>query len=112
MWDTIENFPEYNPPEKEFQKEFEGLLNPPNQPLLTDVSICECPHIPILDDPINADEVQKCINDMKPNKACDANGISPSVYKYLPITWVVSFTCLLNVVVDLAFIPVTSIYSK
>ena len=56
---TIENPPKYNPPEKEFQKHFEGLLNPPNQPLLIDMSIYECPHIPILDDPINNDEVQK-----------------------------------------------------
>ena len=49
---------------------------------------------------------------MKPNTACDANGISPGVYKYLPIPWILAFTFLLNVVFDFTFIPVTWIYSK
>ena len=44
---------------------------------------------------------------MKPNKACDANGISLGVNKYLPITWTLPFTFLLNVVFDLTLIPVT-----
>ena len=44
---------------------------------------------------------------MKPNKACDANVVvSPVVYKYLPITF------LLNVQADLIFIPVTWIHFK
>ena len=109
---SIESSLKHNPSEKEFQKHFDGLLNPSNQPLFTDVPIYECPYIPILDDPINAGEIQKCINDMKANKPCDANGISPGIYKYLPITWIVAFTFLLNVVFNLTFIPVTWIYSK
>ena len=52
-------------------------------------------YMPILDDPIHADKVCRCIQKLKRNKA---DGISPGILNLLPATWIILLTQLLNLV--------------
>ena len=56
-------------------------------------------HIPILDEPISEAEVEYVIsNNVKPNKSCGPDGISPGLFKLLPVNMIMHLTMLLNLI--------------
>ena len=65
-------------------KNFENLLNPHDQPKTIQMNFAECPYIPVLDDPIQVNEVIESIKESKADKAYGINGISPGIFKMLP----------------------------
>ncbi len=52
-------------------------------------------NVPILDEPITAIQVEQ-VELMKSYKACGLDGVSPSVFKILPVSWIIIITTLLN----------------
>ncbi len=81
------------PTDEEFRRHFESVLNPPEADIGDIVTITT---VPILDNFITCDEVQRQINKMKPNKACGPDGISPGVLSMLPAQWIVTLVTLFN----------------
>ena len=72
----------------------------------------ETPYIPVLDGPVQVDEVVECIKGSKADQACSINDISPGILKILPINWIVCITFILDIVFNLACIPSCWSYSK
>ena len=77
-----------------FKSHFENLPNPrkceyAEMPLTyRDISV------PILDDPITPEEVQGVIDrQLKPNKGCGPDGLSPLLFAILPVQWILILTC-------------------
>ena len=66
------------------------LLNPPGmQPLNAD-NITTDISIPLLDDPIDPGEVVHVIEkQLKPNKGCGPDGLSPGIFRLLTDPWLV-----------------------
>ena len=50
------------------------------------------PYVPILDDNFTPDEITTQITRMDSDKACGPDGISPGVFKSLPMNWVMFIT--------------------
>ena len=63
--------------------------------------------IPVLDAPIQIDEVQVEIRNMKPDKYSGPDGLCPGALKLLPAQWIVAITALLNVVFFSSNYPVS-----
>ena len=61
--------------------------------------------IPVLDEPIQVDEVMRQIYNMKPNKSCSPDSVSPGVVKYLPALWILTLTALFDVVLVSKHLP-------
>ena len=78
-----------------FSEHFQGLLNS-NSPDATNFSPQQQRYIPVLDDPIQGVEVDRCIRKLKSNKAAGTDGISPGILKLLPINWIILLTQLFN----------------
>ena len=56
-------------------------------------------NVPMLDDPFDPDEVAQVIDkQVKPNKSAGPDGLSPALFKLLPVQWVITLTILLNAV--------------
>ena len=88
-----------SPSDEVFKSHFENLLNPgkceyAEMPLTyRDISV------PILDDPITPEEVQGVIDrQLKPNKGCGPDGLSPRLFAILPVQWILILTHLFNIV--------------
>ena len=94
----LDRVDENEPTDQQFKEYFEEILNPVDTPnydyseLETDVSV------PILDDPITAWEGSQQAKKLKPNKACGPDGVSPGIFKILPIAWLVTIASLLNTI--------------
>ena len=87
------------PSDAEFQQHLEDLLNPPDADLLQDDSVTSDVYVPILDNPICPSEVDDVIQkQMKPNKGCGPDGISPGIFRLLPVQWIMFITSMLNCV--------------
>jgi len=84
------------PSDSDFCKRFESLLNEPD---VNDISnyypMTQC-YIPILDDPIMTDEVERCINKLNGNKAAGTDGIPPGLIKVQPDEWLILITFIFN----------------
>ena len=92
-----------HPTEAEFQFHLERLLNPPGEAARIEVTDYGTT-VPVLDKRINISEVQDVINkQIKPNKSCGPDGISPGVFKFLPETWLAFLCTLLNMVFLLGY---------
>ena len=109
LWKAIDWKGEFNvtkentcPSEMEFQDHLERLLNPP---LCEKIDISGATTtIPILDNDISISEVKNVINkQIKPNKTCGPDGISPGVFKFLPATWIMVLCTLFNMVFALSY---------
>ena len=100
------------PSEDDFKIHFECLLNPSVPGNVRGMNFDESPCIPILDDPLHINEVSECIKEIKSNKACDLNGISPGIFKYLPLKWIITLVFLMNVAFNVIFLPSSWLYSK
>ena len=85
------------PPELEFQKHLESLLNPPtddNDVVPEDYYM----NVPVLDDPIVMKEVDDVIMKLKPNKGAGPDGLSPGLFRWFPKSWISILLLLLNLV--------------
>ncbi len=61
--------------------------------------------IPVVDEPIHIDEVMTQMNNMKPDKSCGPDCVSPGVVKYLPAQWILAVTALFNSILASATYP-------
>ena len=95
------------PNDDEFCKHFQTLLNPAGAEDPRDNIPQEYRYIPVLDDSIQADEVARCIDSLKPNKSAGVDGISPGIMKYLPMNWIVLLTTLLTLLMTWFLITVS-----
>ena len=110
LWKAIDWRGEFNstqkiirPTESEFQEHLEWLLNPPGEAIAIDV-MEYITTVPILDDHINISEVTAVIEkQIKPNKSCGPDGISPGVFKLLPVTWLRLLCTLFNMVFAIGY---------
>ena len=84
------------PTDGDFCSHFETLLNQSDNENLENYVPETVKYIPILDDFIRPDEVEKCIRELKPNKAAGVDGISPGLLKMLPYEWTVLLTHTFN----------------
>ena len=100
------------PSESAFQEHMERLLNPEGaEPAEVDLSNQES--IPALDQPFTIEEVQHVIDDqMKPDKGCGPDGISPVAINLLPISWLLILLTILNTVFQTSSYPVCWATSK
>ena len=94
------------------KEHFEDLLNPDGAgPLRADDSVTNV-SIPVLDDPINPGEVVHVMEkQLKPNKSCGPDGLSPSIFKLLTHPWIAVITSLLSVIFFTGY-PVVWMYAK
>ena len=87
-----------------FQNHLEKLLNPADEGILTDLSNHHT-RIPVLDQTIEVKEVKEVIEkQIKPNKSCGPDGITPGAFKLLPGQWI-AFLCLLFNIIFVAGYP-------
>ena len=87
------------PSEEEFKAHLEHLLNPSEAEICSDEELATDVCIPVLDETITPIEVEDAINQqMKPDKSCGPDGISPGVFRLLPATWILFITSLFNAV--------------
>ena len=100
------------PSPEEFKIHFEKLLNPRDITPVSDIDFSNCPNVPVLDDPISMDELNRCIKDLNPNKASDINGISPGIFKLLSTSWLQLILILFNVIFLYVKTPSCWIISK
>lgn len=85
------------PSPQEFQAHFSNLYRPNEESSELVVPQTDV-YIPILDDDISPDEVVEALNQLKSDKASGPDGIPPRCLKYLPDSWIVTLTCLFNIV--------------
>ena len=81
-------------------------------PCIDEIELDECPYIPVLDDAISMYELDLCIKDINPHKACDVNGLSPGIFKVLNTSWLQYILLILNVIFLCFKAPSSWIISK
>ncbi len=87
---------ECKPSDEMFKTHFENVFNPPNT-VYPDVNELRSQvTIPVLDEPINGDEVMTQIKRLKPNKTSGPDGVPPALFKVMPASWIVLITSLFN----------------
>ena len=111
LWKAIDWKGQFNaavtklqPTESEFQQHLERLLDPVGEVMPTDLSDYRI-SVPVLDNEIEANEIKYVIaKQVKTNKGCGPDGISPCVFKLLPDSWI-SFLCIFLNVIFVASCP-------
>ena len=87
------------PSGEEFKNHLEALTNPEDALTLSPEDYATVMNVPMLDDPFDPDEVVQVIDkQVKPNKSAGPDGLSPALFKLLPVQWVITLTILLNAV--------------
>ena len=87
------------PSDEQFQVHLEELSNPDRQTEVAFSDVTTDVTIPLLDGPINPDEVESVLrHNIKPNKGCGPDGIPPVVISALPATWIIVLTSIFNLV--------------
>ena len=86
------------PSDKEFCSHFEKLLNPEEHRNQEEYIPTRNTYIPVLDDPIEPDEVDNCIKRLKTSKAPGPDGIAPGILKHLPDDWIILLTFVYNAI--------------
>lgn len=94
-----------SPSDEEFKVFFEQNFNPPDGVALRERDLGHEVYVPILDDPISAWEVQQQVQRLKPDKASGPDGVTPGIFKILPVEWIVLLTTLFNTVLSLGTYP-------
>jgi hypothetical protein len=85
------------PSDNEFKCHFEKLLNPNQNSDNLYIPNTQV-YMPILDDPITIEEVERAIKRQKSGKAAGWDGVPPGILKLLSSEWLVLMTLLFNVV--------------
>ena len=96
LWKAIDWKGRFNPENPDAasqtsESHLEKLRNPADEGILTDLSNLHTT-IPVLDQTIEVKEVIE--KQIKPNKSCGPDGITPGAFKLLPGQWI-AFLCLL-----------------
>ena len=92
------------PSDSEFKEHFEALLNPEGLEELELEHVYSNVHVPVLDNPIEPIEVDHVIkHQLKSKKGCRPDGLSPGIFKLLPVQWIFHLTCLLNAVFTVSY---------
>ena len=98
------------PSDNGFKIHFEGLLNPNN--VIPDdskeISTEGTPYIPVLDDPITLNELERAVNKLNSNKRY--KGVCPGLLRPLPSAWFVSLLSVINMVFFGVFYPLIWCY--
>ena len=112
LWQSINWKGQFMPKEKlderpsdhEFKQHFESFLNPEGVEEANLGDVDSDVSIPYLDNPITISEVDHVIKyQIKPNKGCGPDGISPGLFKLLPAQWILYLTMLLNIIFSLRY---------
>ena len=108
---TFDNPESSQPSDSEFKNHFERLLVQDNEPTGADLcDIGNAPYVPILDDPFVYSEFDKVLNSVNSNKSY--SGICPAIFKALPITWLMFFMSIFNLVFTQCLYPISWCYNK
>ena len=97
------------PADEKFKLHFENLLNM-NQTNYSEIQLDNCPYIPVLDDPFTLPELDTAIKDLKTEKGY--TGVCPGLFVNLPLTWLIFFLTLFNVIFQNLSYPAQWTYSK
>lgn len=100
------------PNDEVFKDYFEELFNPPDTVYPTVNELRSNINIPLLDDPIQIDEVQRQIKRLKPGKTCGPGGLPPACFKVLPLQWIMFITTVFNRIFFTASYPTSWISAK
>ena len=85
------------PSDNDFKENLECLLNPEGVPELIVSDFQTDVYIPVLDDPIDPNEVSYVIDkQLNANKSPGIDGLSTGVFKCLPLQWILTLTVILN----------------
>ena len=91
---------------------FEQLLNPPGNENEVLIDVSDSPYVPLLDDPIEEEEVEEAVRACKEQKSFI--GVTPAIFKCFPTIWMLYVTQILNIVFcseNLTF-PIKWCYNK
>ena len=103
------------PSDEQFKAHFEQLLFPIGEKPLDIAEIIPDDYdttIPILDAEIDVSEVSDVIfKQVKPNKSCGPDGVSPGLFRWLPAQWIIFLTMLLNMAFVCSY-PAGWMYAK
>lgn len=80
----------------EFKHYFESSLNPPNGVGVPIHDPDNSVFVPVLDDAILPMDIEQQIWELKSDKACGPDGVSPGLLKMLPGPWIVTLMTLFN----------------
>ena len=97
------------PADEHFKFHFENLLNI-DQPDCSEIQFQNSPYIPVLDDPFTLPELDIAVKDLKTEKSY--TGICPGIFVNLPLTWLIFFLTLFNVIFQNLSYPAQWTYSK
>ena len=87
------------PSDEEFQEHLEEVMNPPDVTPILEAEYRSAVYTPVLDDPIEPQEVEHVIKkQLKPKKSPGFDGISPGLFRWLPVHWLLTLTFILNTV--------------
>ena len=101
------------PSDEEFKCHLESLLCPNDAEQLSQNDFMTDVTIPVLDAPIDPNEVAEVIEkQVKPNKNAGPDGLSPGLFKLLPVEWIVTLTTLLNSVFVSGCYPAAWAYAR
>ena len=104
---------EEGPTESAFQDHLERLLNPNDIDPIVPADLATDVSIPLLDDPFQPEELLHVVDkQVKPDKSCDAAGLSPGVLKMLPINWLGLILIIFNMLFITGIYPVSWTVSK
>ncbi len=96
---------EVRPSSEDFRAYYDEVYNPEGS-TAPDPNQCQSDvFIPVLDEPVEVGEVITQMNNMKPNKSCGPDGVSPGVVKYLPGQWILALTEMFNSILASATYP-------
>ena len=90
------SYTDTSPDDNEFKVMFEDMLNSPCEQNLLDEEYITNVSIPLLDDPIQPNEVLDQVKKMKVDKSCGPDGVSPGIFKLLPAQWILLLSTFLN----------------
>lgn len=87
------------PTDAEFKAHFQELLQSENIDPSVSLQVHDAPYIPVLDEDITVQEVQMVIHEqLKGNKGPGPDGLSPYLYKCMPLNWLWYLTQIINCV--------------
>ena len=83
------------PSDDEFKAYIESTQNIQAVPTLGDDVISRVT-VPVLDEPVSVFETKCEARNMKANKACGPDGVTPGIFKMLPMPWLLLLTTIFN----------------
>ncbi|ELT91101.1 hypothetical protein CAPTEDRAFT_212014 [Capitella teleta] len=82
-----DNEAQEKPSDESFKNHFEIKMNPPDRAALSPPKDIQT-YLPITDDPVQPQEVDKALRSLKKNKNSEPSGIPPGLLTLLPIHWI------------------------